>query len=119
MIQISKFEKYEIVFMFLCSRSPDLFIDGCITFYLIIRKIMNFKIFQKYIHNGSGIVHKNVRSSMVKTVFESHVSLRNCREKIGEIRVNARMQAYVSLRQLLSGITSRLRRGFYAVTNWF
>jgi hypothetical protein len=44
-------------------------------------------------------VHKNVRCSMVKTVFESHVSLRNCREKIGEIRVDARMQAYVSMCQ--------------------
>ena len=58
-------------------------------------------------------MHKNVRSSTVKTVFESNVSLRNYREKIEEIRVDAHMHACVSLRQLLSG----LRRGFCAVTN--
>jgi hypothetical protein len=34
---------------------------------------------------------------MVKTVFESDVLLRNYREKMEEIRVDARMQACVSL----------------------
>jgi hypothetical protein len=56
---------------------------------------------------------------MVKTVFESDVSLRNCREKVEKIKVDARMQACVSMCRLLSGVTSRLRRGFYAVMNWF
>jgi len=36
-------------------------------------KLWIFNFFQKYIHNGSWIVHKNIRSSMVKTVFESDV----------------------------------------------
>jgi hypothetical protein len=62
-------------------------------------------------------VHKNIRSSTVKTVFESDVSLRNYREKMEEIRVDVRMCACVSLRQLLSVVTSKLRRSFYAITN--
>jgi hypothetical protein len=33
-------------------------------------------------------VHKNVRSSMVKTIFESDVLLRNYREKMEEIRMD-------------------------------
>jgi hypothetical protein len=56
---------------------------------------------------------------MVKIVFESDVSLRNCCEKMEEIRVDARMQACVSMCHLLLDVTSRLRRGFYAVMNWF
>jgi hypothetical protein len=36
---------------------------------------------------------------MVKTVFESDVSLRNYREKIEEIRVDTRMQACFSMCQ--------------------
>jgi hypothetical protein len=75
---------------------------------------MNFKYFKKYIHNGSGIVHKSVRSSMVKSIFELDVSLRNYREKIEEIRIGARMQyvsACVSPRQLL-GVTPDCREVF-------
>jgi hypothetical protein len=34
---------------------------------------------------------------MVKTVFESDISLRNCGEKIEEIRVDMRMQACVNM----------------------
>ena len=78
-------------------------------------KFMNCKFFQKNIHNGSWIVHKNVRSSTVKIVFESDVSLRNYRKKIEEIKVDARMHACVSLHQLLSSVTSSLWRGFYSV----
>jgi hypothetical protein len=69
-------------------------------------------------------VHKNVKSPMVKTVFESHVSLRNCREKIGEIRVDARIQAYVSTCQPASAVVrcnvqtaERFLRG--NELNWF
>ena len=62
-------------------------------------------------------MHKNVRSSIVKTVFESDVSLRNYREKIEEIRVDTRMQVCVRLCQLLLDVTFRLQRDFYAVTN--
>ena len=40
----------------------------------------------------------------MKTGFESDVSLRNYREKIEEIRVDAHMHACVSLRQLLSDV---------------
>jgi hypothetical protein len=40
---------------------------------------------------------KNIRNSMVKTVFESDVSLRNSHEKIEEIRVDTCMQACVSM----------------------
>jgi hypothetical protein len=47
-------------------------------------KFMNFKKVQKYIHNGSWIVHKNVRGLMVKIVFESDTSLRNYHEKMEE-----------------------------------
>jgi hypothetical protein len=47
-------------------------------------KFMNFKFFQKYIQNGSWNVHKNVRSSMMKTIFESDASLRNYRRKTKE-----------------------------------
>jgi hypothetical protein len=65
-------------------------------------QIMNFKNFQKYIHNGSWIVHKNIKSSMVKTVFESDASLSNYREKTDEIRVDACMSARVSMCQLAS-----------------
>jgi hypothetical protein len=36
---------------------------------------------------------------MVKTVFELDVSLRNCSEKMEEIRVDAHMQACVSMCQ--------------------
>ena len=36
-------------------------------------------------------MHKNIRSSMVKTVFESDVLLRSYREKTEEIRVDASM----------------------------
>jgi hypothetical protein len=68
---------------------------------------------------------------MVKTVFESHVSLRYYREKIGEIRVDARMQAYVSTCQPTSAavrcnvqITERFLRGnelvlIYATTRFY
>jgi hypothetical protein len=47
-------------------------------------KFMNFKKFQKYIQNGSWNVHKNIRSSMVKTIFESDALLRNYRKKTKE-----------------------------------
>jgi hypothetical protein len=40
---------------------------------------------------------------MVKTVFESDASLRNYREKIKEIRMDACMHACVSLCQRVSG----------------
>ena len=39
---------------------------------------------------------------MVKTVFESDVSLRNCCEKTEDIRVDANMQACVSMCQSMS-----------------
>jgi len=41
---------------------------------------------------------------MVKTVFESDVSLRNCREKTEEIRVDVRIQTCVSMCQSMSAI---------------
>jgi len=41
-------------------------------------------------------VHKNIRSSMVKTVFESDASLRNYNEKMKEIILDACMHACVS-----------------------
>ena len=41
-------------------------------------------------------MHKNVRSSMVKTVFESDASLRNYNEKTKEIRLDLCMHACVS-----------------------
>jgi hypothetical protein len=105
--------------MFLCSRSQDLFVDECIKFYLIIRKIMNFNFFSKIYSQWILNCVKNVRSLMVKTVFESDVSLRNYREKVEKIKVEACMKACVSMCRLLSGVTFRLRRGFYVVTNWF
>ena len=40
----------------------------------------------------------------MKTVFESDVSLRNCREKTEEIRVDARMQTCVSMCQSMSAV---------------
>jgi uncharacterized protein involved in tolerance to divalent cations len=49
-------------------------------------------------------VHKNGRSSMVKTVLESEASLRNYREKIEEIRMDGRMHACVSLCQRVSAV---------------
>jgi hypothetical protein len=49
---------------------------------------------------------------MVKTVFKSDVLLRNYREKMKKIIMDARMQTCVSMCQLLSGVTFRLRRGF-------
>jgi len=51
------------------------------------------KIYSQRILNRA----KNIRSSTVKTVFESDVLLRNCREKREAIRVDARMQTCVSL----------------------
>jgi hypothetical protein len=48
-------------------------------------------------------VHKNVRSSMVKTVLESEASLRNYREKIKEIRMDTSMHACVSACQHVLG----------------
>ena len=52
--------------------------------------------FQKNIHNGSWIVHKNIRSSLVKTIFESDASLRNYNEKTKEIILDVCMLACVS-----------------------
>jgi hypothetical protein len=49
---------------------------------------------------------------MVKIVFQSDASLRNYREKIEEIKVDACMSACVRW-QACS------RKGFYAATNWF
>jgi hypothetical protein len=63
-------------------------------------QIMNFKNFQKHSHNESWIVYKNIRSSMVKTIFESDASLSNYCEKTDEIRVDACMSACVSMCQL-------------------
>jgi hypothetical protein len=65
-----------------------------------MRKIMNFKFLSKIYSQWILNRVKNVRSSMVKTVFESDVSLRNCREKMEEIRVDARIQACVSCCQV-------------------
>jgi hypothetical protein len=48
-------------------------------------------------------VHKNVRSSMVNTVLESEASLRNYREKIEEIRMDASMHTCVSACQPMLG----------------
>jgi hypothetical protein len=45
-------------------------------------------------------VHKNVRSPMVKTVFESDASLMNYREKMEEIRMDRCM--HVCMCQLVS-----------------
>ena len=56
-------------------------------------------------------MHKNVRSSMVKTVFELDASLRNYNGKTKEIGLSC-MRA-----SALSGGTSSSWRGFYAVTN--
>ena len=41
-------------------------------------------------------MHKNVRSSMVKTIFESDASLRNYNEKTKEIILDVCMLACVS-----------------------
>jgi hypothetical protein len=121
-IQVSwfKFQIFgqdEIVSMFLISTHKIVCLDGNVLyvsmhldkwFYAsnqpsrVMIQISNFKIFQKYIHNGSWIVHKNVRSSMVKTVLESEASLRNYREKMKEIRMDASMHACVSLCQRMS-----------------
>jgi hypothetical protein len=62
-------------------------------------------------------VHKNVRSPIVKTVFESDTSLRNYHEKMKEIRMDACMHACVSLCQVQLGGTSSSRKDFYAVMN--
>jgi hypothetical protein len=59
---------------------------------------------------------------MVKTVFESDVSLRNYREKTEEIKVDACMSAFVSYVSLVSAYVSWKtcsRKGFYAAMNWF
>jgi hypothetical protein len=55
------------------------------------------------IHNWSWIVHKNVRSPMVKTIFELDASSRNYRKKMKEIRMDGCMHACISLRQRVSG----------------
>ena len=50
----------------------------------------------------------DIRSLMVKTVFESDASLRNYNEKTKEIRLDACMHACVSfvmLCQVVSGVT--------------
>jgi hypothetical protein len=64
-------------------------------------------------------MQNNVRSLMVKIVFESDASLRNYREKIEEIKVDGCMSACVSLRQPVSGgrpargkVFMRQRTGF-------
>jgi hypothetical protein len=49
-------------------------------------------------------VHKNVRSPMMKTVFESDASLKNYCEKIEEIRMDICTHVCVSLCQCLSGV---------------
>jgi hypothetical protein len=54
-------------------------------------------------------VHKNVRSSMVKTVLESEASLRNYREKIEEIRMDASMHACVSLVSACQPVSAAIR----------
>jgi hypothetical protein len=111
------FGQDEIISMFLISTHKIVCLEGSVLyvsmhldkwFYAsnqpsrVMIQISNFKIFQKYIHNRSWIVHKNVRSSMVKTVLESEASLRNYREKMEEIRMDASMHAYVSLCQRVS-----------------
>jgi hypothetical protein len=39
-------------------------------------------------------VHKNIRSLMVKTIFESDDSMRNYNEKTKEIRIDVCMHTY-------------------------
>jgi hypothetical protein len=56
-------------------------------------KFMNFNFFFKKFHSGSWIVHKNVKSWMVKTVFKLDASLRNYNKKMKEIRLDACMHA--------------------------
>jgi hypothetical protein len=52
-------------------------------------------------------VHKNIRSSMVKTVLESEASLRNYHEKMEDIRMDAccmHVSVYVSACQSVSAV---------------
>jgi hypothetical protein len=112
------FGQNEIVFMFLSSTHEIVCLEGSVLYVSMhidkwfyasnqlsraMVQILNFKFFQKYIHNWSWIVHKNVRSSMVKTVLQSETSLRNYREKIEEIRMDVSMHACVSSCQPMSG----------------
>ena len=52
---------------------------------------------------------------MVKTISKLDASFKNYREKMEEIRLDACMHACVSLRQLLSGVTYSLQRGYRPV----
>ena len=63
-------------------------------------------------------MHKNVRSGIVKTVFELDASLRNYNEKTKEIRLDGCMHACMRrpCEVVLGGMSSS-RRGFYAATN--
>ena len=64
-------------------------------------KFMNFKFISKKIFTMDlESCVKKVRSSMVKTVFESDASLRNYNEKTKEIRLDGCMHACVGLVRL-------------------
>jgi hypothetical protein len=63
---------------------------------------------------------------MVKIVFKSDASLRNYREKMKEIKVDACISACVSLRQPVSGgrlahgkVFMRQLTGFNSLNHWF
>jgi hypothetical protein len=97
---------------FLCSLTQDCMrpISHHVPWFKF--QILNF--FQKYIHNGSWIVHKNVRGSTMKTVFQSDALLRDYRKKIEEIGLDA------CIRQRVSAAVrwvSSSQRDLYAVTN--
>ena len=62
-------------------------------------------------------MHKNVRCSMVKTVFESDALLRNYNRKTKEIGLGCMHVCVRQPCQVVSGGMSSSWRGFYVVTN--
>jgi hypothetical protein len=76
-------------------------------------QILNLWILKKFKNIFTMVLNraKNIRSLMVKIVFESNISLRNYREKIEEIKVDACMSAYVGLCQVTGLLAERFLYG--------